>query len=141
MGFGWQIGTGLATYIMTTAVFVMIAFGALSASPAVAFAVAITFAFLRGIVVFATARRTAFESLAAFHRRFHALGPVVQRAVMLLQAGVAAVAAFAAWEWWGVLATVAGVALVGLVRPMLRRDADRAAPARTHPEPVATAPR
>jgi len=134
VGFGWQIGTGLATYIMTTAVFVMIAFGALSASPVVAFAVGITFAFLRGIVVFATARRTTFESLAALHRRFHALGPVVQRAVMLLQALVAVVAAYVAWEWWGVLAV--GVAITahaaGRVRitsrPPAAEEASRTSP-------------
>ena len=32
-GFGWQIGAGVTTYIMTAAVFVTVAFGALTAGP------------------------------------------------------------------------------------------------------------
>ena len=140
VGFGWQIGTGVATYIMTAAVFVMIAVGALTASPVVAFAVAIVFALARGVVVLATARFTGFDALATFHRRFHALGPIVRRAVIAVQVAVAIVAAAAVGGWIGLVATaaVAGAAL--LLSRVARRDADRAAPARTHREPVATAP-
>src|SRR4051812_5910091 len=38
-GFGWQVGAGVTTYIMTAAVFLTIALGALTAGPAAAFAV------------------------------------------------------------------------------------------------------
>ena len=42
-GFGWQIGVGLATYVTTSAVYLMIAMAALTGSPVVAFAVATGF--------------------------------------------------------------------------------------------------
>ena len=38
-GFGWQIGVGLATYVTTAAVYLMIAMAALTGSPAIAFAI------------------------------------------------------------------------------------------------------
>ena len=42
-GFGWQIGAGVTTYIMTAAVFVTVAFGALSAGPWAALAIGVMF--------------------------------------------------------------------------------------------------
>ena len=133
VGFGWQIGTGVTTYIMTAAIFVMIAVGALTASPTVAFAVAVVFALARGLVVLATARFTSFDALATFHRRFHALGPIVQRAVIAVQIAVAIIAATAVWGWVGLVATAAAVGAALLVSRVARRDADRRAPARTRP--------
>jgi hypothetical protein len=121
VGFGWQIGTGVATYVMTAAVFVMIALGALTASPWVALAVGLTFALARGLAVLATARLSTFDALAAFHRRFHALGPIVQRAVIVTQVAVALVAAFAAWGWIGLGAAVLVVATVAAVTMTVRR--------------------
>lgn len=135
-GFGWQIGTGITTYVMTTAVFGMILLGALSASPAVAFGVAMTFGLVRGVAVFITDRCTSFDLLAAFHRRFDALGLVVRRVVIAVQVVVGAVAATIAWEWTGLavaLALVAG----GIV---LRRLAPRSETEgmRSHFEPART---
>ncbi len=129
LGFGWQIGTGVTTYIMTAAVLVTIALGALTASPWLALAVAMTFALVRGVVVLATARLDSFDALAAFHRRFHSLGPIVRRGVIATQVAVALVAAFAVWDWAGVAgfaAAVVGGALVGWAR---RRPADVTVPA------------
>ena len=40
VGFGWQIGVGLATYIMTAGVYLLIVLAALSASPTAAFLLA-----------------------------------------------------------------------------------------------------
>ena len=48
-GFGWQIGTGVTTYIMTAAVFLTIALGALSASPLAAFLIGVCFGLARGL--------------------------------------------------------------------------------------------
>ena len=47
VGFGWQVGVGIATYIMTAAVFLVVAIGVLTASPAAAFAIAVLFGFAR----------------------------------------------------------------------------------------------
>ena len=43
VGFGWQVGVGIATYIMTAAVFLTVAVGVLTADPAAAFAIAVLF--------------------------------------------------------------------------------------------------
>ncbi|HWJ97321.1 MAG TPA: hypothetical protein VNQ33_04120, partial [Acidimicrobiales bacterium] len=51
VGFGWQIGFGVATYIMTAGVFLTIALAVLGASPAAALAIGATFGFVRGSAV------------------------------------------------------------------------------------------
>lgn len=130
VGFGWQIGTGVATYIMTAAVLVMIALGALTASPVTAFVVAITFALTRGFAVFATARLRTFDALAAFHRRFHELGPLVQRGVLTTQVLVGLVAASVVWGWAGAVVVSAVTASAFAVhRLAARRSATVTQPA------------
>ena len=96
-GFGWQIGVGLATYVTTSAVYLMIAMAALTSSPVVAFAVATGFGLVRGLAVFVGRHVTTPERLMALHRRLDELLPTAQRAVVLVQAAVLAVAAGAAW--------------------------------------------
>jgi hypothetical protein len=129
LGFGWQIGAGVTTYIMTTAVFLTIAFGALTASPLAGFALGVLFGTARGLAVLLAAKVDTPAALAAFHRRFDALGPTVRRVVIAVQA---AVAVAAAWVAGGALAGGAVAALAAiLVLAVSRRDAGRAAPART----------
>ena len=119
-GFGWQIGAGVTTYIMTTAVFVTIAFGALTAGPFAALALGVFFGLARGLAVLLTARSRTTTELFALHRRFDALGEPVRRAVIVVQLAVAAVAAGAAW---GIVAgLVAGAVLaVAVVATIARR--------------------
>ena len=50
-GFGWQIGVGFTTYIMTAAVPLTIVFAALSASPWAALGIAVVFGLARGLTV------------------------------------------------------------------------------------------
>jgi MFS family permease len=122
-GFGWQIGVGLATYVTTSAVYLMIAMAALTGSPAVAFVIGTGFGLVRGLAVFVGRSLTTPERLFALHRRLDRLLPTAQRAIVLVQAFVLAVAAGAAW---GPLPSVvlglaaAGVALVRQPRPAIR---------------------
>ncbi len=88
-GFGWQIGTGLATYLMTAAVLVVAFFAALTASPAAALGVATAFGLARGLTVFLTARSATPAGLRDLHRRLDAAGPAVRWAVVGVQAGAA----------------------------------------------------
>ena len=132
-GFGWQIGTGVTTYIMTTAVLLTVAIAVLTASPLAAFALCMVFATTRGLAVLLAARLTSPTALASFHRRFDALGPSVRRAVIGVQVLVAAVAASAAWT------PVVGV--VVLVAAAVVSGAGRAAPARTRHERTSAATR
>jgi MFS family permease len=108
-GFGWQIGTGITTYIMTAAVFVTVAYGALTAGPWAALALGVFFGLTRGLAVLLTASRRTTAELFALHRRFDALGEPVRRAVIVVQLAVAVVAAGAAWG------LVAGIAAAGVL--------------------------
>jgi hypothetical protein len=96
-GFGWQIGTGLATYILTAATYLLIVLAALTASPWAAMGLAVLFGTVRGLAVLLSAGITTPERLHAFHRRFDQIGPWVRGAVIVVQLAVAAVAASVAW--------------------------------------------
>ncbi|HEY4377295.1 MAG TPA: hypothetical protein VGM93_09050, partial [Acidimicrobiales bacterium] len=73
IGFGWQIGAGLTTYIMTAAVFLTVALAALSGSPTAAFGIAVLFGLARGLAVLLSARLTTPASMMALHGRLEAL--------------------------------------------------------------------
>ncbi len=75
-GFGWQIGVGLATYIKTAAVYLMVVLVALSGDPGAAIAVGVLFGLVRGLAVLLGRRITSLDVLARFHRAMDALdGP------------------------------------------------------------------
>lgn len=117
-GFGWQIGVGLATYITTAAVYLMIALAALTASPAVAFAVVTGFGLVRGLAVLLGKGLTTPQKMMALHRRLEELLPTAQRAVVAVQALVLAVAAGVAWgPAPAVVLAVVGIAAVLARRP------------------------
>lgn len=110
-GFGWQIGVGFATYIMTAAVGLTAVLAALTASWWMALAVGTVFGAARGMVILANRRATSPRSLVALHQRFDALEEPVRLACLASMASVALVAAGAAAPV-GLLA--AGVALVAI---------------------------
>ena len=118
VGFGWQIGVGVATYIMTAAVFLVVVLGALTASPLMAAALGVLFGVVRGLAVLLTAKADSPERLRALHRRFDQAGPPVRAAVIAVQAGVAlagvAVLAYLAIQW-PLAGVAAGLAVAVLV--------------------------
>jgi hypothetical protein len=93
-GFGWQIGAGVTTYVMTAAVPLMIVVGALSGNPWAAIAIGAGFGLARGLAVLMGARLHTPAALLAFHRRFDALGEPIREAAIGAQLGVAVVAAW-----------------------------------------------
>jgi MFS family permease len=107
IGFGWQIGTGLATYIMTAAVYVTVVLAALTGSPQLAMGIAVLFGLTRGLAILLGANLTDPERLRRFHRRFEELGPTVRWAVIVVQMAVATVAAGASWGLAGAAVAVA----------------------------------
>lgn len=109
-GFGWQVGTGLATYIMTPALYLMILTAALTAAPWVAVAVSASFGLLRGLAVLLGRGITDTQSLTAFHRRFHQAQPLVWRALVVVEAAVVLACAWLLSPW-----AVPALALVGVV--------------------------
>ena len=96
-GFGWQIGFGVATYIMTAGVFLTIALAVLGASPAAALALGATFGLVRGSAVYLGRSATTPAALGAVHARLDALGPTARIAALVAQLVAAVALAGAAW--------------------------------------------
>jgi len=109
LGFGWQVGTGFATYIMTPAVYLTVIVAALTGTPWEALAVGTAFGLLRGLAVLLGRQITDADALTRFHRRFHAAEPVVRRVLVCVEC-TAVLAVAALLSPWAVLSVV----LVGL---------------------------
>jgi hypothetical protein len=125
-GFGWQVGTGLATYIMTPALYLLILLGVLTGAPWVALALAAGFGLLRGLAVLLGRRITDPASLARFHQRFHDTQPLVRRALVTVEGAVMLACAWLVSPW-AALAVVGAGAAVGATRLLaLRRAASGA---------------
>jgi hypothetical protein len=119
-GFGWQLGVGLATYIMTAAVFALPILAAATADPLTAFGICTLFGLVRGVAVLLTARAGSPAQLRALHRRFAELGPTVRWAVIAVEMTVLVAVVAAQWPLAGAVvaaaaaAGAAGLVLVGL---------------------------
>jgi hypothetical protein len=111
-GFGWQIGAGVTTYVMTAAVPLLIVAGALTGSPATALALGAGFGALRGCAVLLGRSIRTPDALYAAHRRFDAWTEPVRNAVIVVELAVAVAAA------WPVapfpLAVIVAAAAVGI---------------------------
>lgn len=107
-GFGWQIGTGVVTYIKTAAVYLLIVLAALTASPLLALGLGVLFGLVRGLAVFLGWGITSPAALAEFHRRFMAFGPVARGIAIACELAVGLVLAASLSPW-------AGVAVVAVV--------------------------
>lgn len=123
-GFGWQIGVGLTTYIMTAAVFATVALAALTAQPAQAFAIGVFFGTTRGLVVLLSARATTPARVAALHRRLDRAEAPVRHLVIAVQAVAAAALA---WLGLGPVVAVVVLLLAGLPIELANQRATRQA--------------
>jgi hypothetical protein len=119
-GFGWQIGTGVATYITTAAVYLLIVLGVLGGSPVGALALGIGFGLVRGLSVLLGRNITDPEALRAFHRRFVDAGPKVSRVTVLTEVAAADAVGWMLSPRIGLLVTGA-LAVAGVI--VLRRRA------------------
>ncbi|HEX4217235.1 MAG TPA: hypothetical protein VHZ02_02600 [Acidimicrobiales bacterium] len=109
-GFGWQIGSGLVTYIMTAAVYLVAVLAVMTGNPWAALGVGILFGTVRGLAVLLGRVITTPARLASFHRRFAELEPVSRRIIVVMEVAVAAVVAGAVWlPAAAVVAAVAGM--------------------------------
>jgi hypothetical protein len=82
-GFGWQLGTGLATYITTGAVYLLIVLGALSGRPLFALGLGTLFGLARGLAILAGRGITSPAAMLAVHRRLTRLEPTSRRLVVV----------------------------------------------------------
>jgi hypothetical protein len=133
VGFGWQIGSGLATYIMTAGVYLLVALAALTAEPPLALATGVLFGTVRGLAVLLVAGVETSGALASFHRRFDAARRPVRRAVVAVEAGVAVAAAALTWGPAGGAAAAGAVLAATAARPLVTATA---AARRARPQPA-----
>jgi hypothetical protein len=117
VGFGWQIGAGLATYIKSCAVYLMIVLAALTGSPEVALLVGIVFGLVRGLAVYLGRHITSTTALADFHRRFMAADRYALGAIVFCEAALTLAVSIAISPWLGVAAAcVLSLAVVWSLR-------------------------
>ena len=95
LGFGFQLGAGVLTYITSAAVYVALAATLLAGHLAGSLAVMGTFGLVRGLSILPARRIDATDRLVSFHRRLQATAPAVRTAstAVLLVAGLAGGAA------------------------------------------------
>lgn len=120
-GFGWQIGTGLATYIRTSAVYLLIALATLGGNPVLALSVGLVFGLVRGAAVFASKGITSSDALATFHRRFAEWGRTSRVGIVVVELGVAAALACAASPWAAAVLVLALVTCAAVTTSRHRR--------------------
>ncbi len=111
-GFGLQIGTGFATYIMTAGNFLLVGLAALTGSPATAFGLWVLFGFVRGMAILLGKGITSPAALASCHAAIDRWREPVRLGTAAVLLAVAVVAATAAW---GVAAGAVAVVLSGAV--------------------------
>ena len=97
VGFGFQIGMGLATYIMTASLYLLLVVSALSQSVVVAVTLGASFGLVRGLAVLLGRTITNTESLRSFHRRFSAIGPQIRLLTIAVEGGCVVACSVALW--------------------------------------------
>jgi hypothetical protein len=125
-GFGWQIGTGLATYIRSASVYLMIVLGAFGGNPWRALAYGTLFGLVRGCAVLLGRDITSAETLRAFHLRFERLGPVVRRVTIAVElaSGLCIALWVSSWVALGLATMLLVWAVIRTPRRTVRRAVD-----------------
>ena len=131
VGFGVQIGSGLATYIMTAAVYLTIVFaGLLVATNGVlaALSIGLVFGLARGLAVLLGGMITTPGRLLGFHRRFAELTEPVRFGVAGVEVAAGLFAATAAFGVTGLMVACAVLAFGGAAMFASRRAQPERAP-------------
>jgi hypothetical protein len=120
-GFGFQIGAGFATYVMTAAVPALVVVSMLSASPSLAFAVCAGFGLLRGLTVLLGRSVTDPAALRRVHAGLDRWEAPVRLGVVVVTLGSAAIlgAAIGLVACIAITVAAAGVVLTSSLRRRL----------------------
>jgi hypothetical protein len=118
-GFGWQIGIGFATYIMTAGLYLLVLVAAGGASTSGALILGTVFGLVRGLAVFAAREVTSLDALNDLHRRFEQWRQPVRKITIAVIALVGLIAGLAAGS---PLALVGMVAVVAAAVAALRGE-------------------
>jgi hypothetical protein len=93
VGFGWQLGVGVATYVMSASVYLMVVAAAATGEPLLAMMIVTLFGFLRGLAVLPAAGVETPADLGKLHRLIERFRPLSRTIAVVTQIGVLAAAA------------------------------------------------
>jgi hypothetical protein len=127
LGFGLQIGSGLATYITTASVYLFLFLAALSGRPSVALGAGLLFGLVRGSSVLLARHVTTPDALRALHLRLQALDARTT-AVAVAGETTAALAALLVGWWPAALLALAVIALAAITMAVTSRTGLRRVP-------------
>jgi hypothetical protein len=126
LGFGWQLGVGVATYVMSASVYLMVVVAAATGEPWLALGIVTMFGLLRGLAVLPAAGVRTPSDLGELHRRIERFRPASRIVAIAGQIGVLAVATAMIGGWRaGLLAALALAGLAWLFRRQLSDPAPR----------------
>jgi hypothetical protein len=92
LGFGWQLGVGVATYVMSASVYLMVVVAAATGEPWLALAIVTMFGVLRGLAVLPAAGVRTPADLGELHRRIERFRPASRVVAIAGQIAVLAIA-------------------------------------------------
>lgn len=125
LGFGWQLGVGVATYVMSASIYLMVIVAAFTGEPWLALGVVTMFGLLRGLAVLPAAVVRTPADLGRLHRRIERFRPASRVVAVIGQIGVAATAAVVVW---GPVAGLVVAAVLAALSWMLRSGLSDPAP-------------
>ena len=133
LGFGWQLGVGVATYVMSSSIYLMVVTAAATGEPLLAMTIVTLFGFLRGLAVLPAFRVRTPADLGRLHRVIERFRPLSRTIAVVTQIGVLAAAATALG---GTLSGLAVGAMFLIVTWMLHDGLEDPAPRqRRQPQP------
>ena len=122
-GFGWQIGTGFCTYIVTAANYLLVVLAASSRSPVGALAMGVLFGLVRGLAVLAARNLRTFEALQACHSWLQRTGPFVRDVTIGVEGAAALVVVGVRWPAAVALLALGEVAVFAATVPQRQAPA------------------
>lgn len=118
VGFGWQIGVGFTTYVMTSSLVVFLAFAAAAGKPVEATCVATGFGAARGLAVLLTSNASDARGLRALHVQLdRASEPVRWTAIAVQVISALILGGFVSPVWAGGCAALVGAAIWVQAKP------------------------
>jgi hypothetical protein len=91
LGFGWQLGVGVATFVMSASVYLMVVVAAATGEPLLALGIVTVFGLIRGWAILPAAGVRTPPDLGELHRRIERFRPASRVVALAGQIGVLAV--------------------------------------------------
>jgi hypothetical protein len=122
IGFGWQLGVGVATYVMTAAVYLLVVVAASTGNPLAALGIVTLFGFTRGLAILPASTVKTQADLFRLHRtmeRYRPLSRIVAAAAQFVILGAVAV-----FLWGAVIGVVVTAVLMAMAWALRGRLTD-----------------